>query len=1527
MEKKNSKLKIKKIFAILCIFLILQSYFSYFAQIVYAANDFLIQLSDEEDDGEIILDDETSDSVSEQIEEVMTTGEETKDEIKEEVEIENKEEQKEKIDEEVTEEQQEKVDDDIKDDSDDKTESKVEDGTKEDTQNVDKTEEPYIEPEVIVEVTSENSSIYKGYLYANSTSDLNYATNYNTIDKLTISGGKNITSLTIQDEPDKLVLITDTKVGLINQMYYRKARVSVDEFNKIFGEDGNITIYTPEGDVIGYINKDSEKINNDYVFAFPYQLNSVKFELTNIKEDGEISIKNDKSITETSEFSRNQISLFSAINTITSVNLYKGEEVKNYSAEGNINLEETESKMILELNKNELSTENKNELVLSVTLKTDEEKYDLFENPKIDIEFPSAIEDVEVTGMNLLYKNGLSVNSWEVKDNLFGKKVLELNLEGAQLEYMPGAVQQGTTLVVYTDVDVNRLTTDTSEAIKMTYSNKDTVRKSYILEGKDSEDVELNFVGRQELLRAMEIKSNENKVTSYDEETEKLQINPNEEQIVTVTGTVVNNYETTIQDVVIIGRIPFVGNKDENGNDLGTNFDTKLRESLITNGAIGDVYYSEDGEAEISSDSWTQDLEKIGEYKSYKIVIREKSLSKGEKISFEYNLNIPEKVGYNAIGYSNYTVYYKLDEQNYTNHCSCGIYTENKEVQLEDIKEGEKEEIAELTIGTQVSQCGRVLTEEDTVYERQVVKYTVVVRNTSNITATNVIIRGNAENANLYYFKTWLYENFVGAGEEWIGRYEEDINGEKQYEEFTIDSLAPGESKTFTYQVIAKELEEENINEIYGKISILADNIQKANLETIKNIIKEGKLETRVEYKGTEAAYSIDKSSNSGFYFRVLLKNISRNKLKDVVLNINMPDSIKFSEDSYIEGAEGLEKTVEKTANGTKLSIFVPEMSEEYEKYFYIPTTVKSFDTSLLSISFEITSNAVIDNEIYLSNDYSTTVSQSNSSYECIWTSDLEKETLDNGDIVSYIFKIKNTGVIDINYTSIEDMIPDGMEIEEITFNNGKESGYQFKNDEKVVAHFNIKVGEEVEAIIKAKVNEKLFKLDQSVIENKLKIDGGKYFEGFETDIISYKINNPFVTSEIKDEEILPNDNFYDSSKDTDINNEEIIEKNDDITEYTNEEITEQIVEQDNNESIEDYNNDSNDVIEQPERTIVTYSISGKVWFDKNKDGIKGAEESGKQSVVVYLFKATNDGGIDIASKLQNTVTDDNGEYVFKGVEEGNYIVVFDYATNLYNVTKYQVSTARSNENSDVVSKNLTLNGETSIYGLTDVLTVSNSSLINIDMGLIEKNEFDLSLEKKISEVTVKNDEGTKTYNYEDSTNAKLEIKSKYYKSTTLELTYKIIVKNEGEVPGYVNKIVDYMPEGMTIDFNNSPGWYQSQDGGLYYTGLVGKEITPGGTEEVILKLKKSLADGNAEKIVNSAEILEYTNAQGIEDKDSISNNKVEKEDDYGKSVLLVSISTGNTIQNILSILIVIIMVSVIIIMFVKFKNTKKIYR
>lgn len=1526
MEKR--KANHKKLIAILCIFAILHSYFFTLLVVVQATSDFMIGGENSQINEDFFI------SSNENNEKTMLGGEDVVDKSTNEIEDEESNEPVQNENDENPFQRLEIDNNELEESIDLYEDNNVLEENENNQELIPTLEENWVEPQVNVEVTSDNLSIYKGYLYANATSELKYATNYNTVNNISILGGKSITRLSIQDEPDKMQTITGDKIGLMSQMYYKQTRVLVEDFENILGTDGEIMVYTPEGEILGTINKNSEIKDGEYYFTYPMYLNSVRFELINIKNDGNISIRNDKAIKETADFSRRQISLFSAINTITQVHLYVGEELKATSYEGNINLEETESKMVLDVDTNTLTVEGNNELAIMVTLKTDEERYDLFENPTIDLEFPSAIDSLEVTGITLLYKNGLSIDNWEITTNSVGRKVLKISLAGSQLEYTPGAVQEGTTIVVYTNVDVNRLTADTQESLRMTYTNKDTLRKTYSLEGRDFEEVNLNFVGRQELVRAMEIKtSDENKKTSYDDEAEKIQIEANKEQVVNVKSSIVNNYETTINDVVIIGRVPFVGNKDMEGNDLGTNFDSVLQNKIATTGVVADVYYSLESNAEINSNSWTQEIEDFNLVKSYKIVLKEKDLVKGERLSFEYNLGISESVGKNAKGYTNYVVYYKIDNQNYYSQCLAGIYTEEKEIELEDIKQEEMQKIAELTIGTQVSQCGIVLGELDSVFERQVLKYTVVVRNTSNITANNVVIKANAENANIYGWNIVELNNYQGHDVYRVKHMKEFTEDEREFEEFKIGNLEPNESKTIEYEVIVKDLSEIQNPEVYGKVMLSYDNFEEKYIETIKNKINDADLEVRLEYHSTEGLEGVSNfNTNSPIELKAVLKNISNNRLTNVFYEVVLPEKyIVF--DDLMNIREDITYEVKYNANNTILRFSIPFLNsnEKEELYFSVKTAPLDYHQS--SVKMIIKSFGEYNNVRYNSNTFIRNVLQSETKLDYEFNSNIENEIVQNGENIEFILKIKNLGVIDANIVTIESELPDGLiitSLSEISENSINEKDF---SADILSIEMKLAPGEEKSIKMNTIVESKLFVLDQQSIDVGFSIDYSG--ENLKTNIISYKIQNEFVSYSLEKTE--ENEEIEDLEEDD--NEEDLDEEffdDDDLDDelIDEEEEFDENLDYNDNDAYEMNENElpNEDIIIQEKQNekiepIRTYYISGIAWVDKNQDGIRQENEKLQSGIIAKLYKANSDGGLDTSNAISTTATDETGRYTFSKVEPGNYIIVFDYQSDKYKITKYQVSTAKTTENSDVVSKNITLDGQVNMCAVTDVLEVNNSSLVAIDIGLVDKTNFDLRLEKGISQVKVINNDGIKIYDYNKIQNARLDIRAKEFKTTVLEITYSFKVINEGDFSGYANKIVDYLPEDMQVDLNKSPGWYIGSDNGLYYTGLLDQEIGVETEKEFSLVVTKSLEKGDAVKLVNSAEIVEITNAQGLDDRDSIENNKIEQEDDYGIAVLMVSVATGNVPQYITIVLLLIIMVTSILIMVIKLIKTKKIYK
>lgn len=1389
-----------------------------------------------------------------------------------------------------------------------------------------------------IALSSRNSSIYKGYLYANTVSDLRYETNYNTIETVNISGNEYIDRV-IFNENDSISLNTGVSIELDEQINYKKTRILVEEFENILGEDGSIGFYDGQGNYLGEINSESEIKNDYYVFEYAEDYDSVIIDILNPINDGELSILNDKAIKEETEFTNEQISTFTSIDTVSKFSVVSGNEVSEYEAKGSVLLEETESKMTLEIDNPILSTEYSNDVAINVALKTDEEKYNLFTNPVIELEFPSAINDVQITGVNLLYKNGLSLKNWKTFKDDNGNIVLRIELSGSQSVYTPGSAAEGTTVAIYTKVINNRLTSNGVQTLKLTYTNENLDRIAYLLDGKDAEEIELSFMGKEELITSISAQNSKNgdSVTGFDGETTSINIDyEGESQNINISGTILNNFQDKITDVYIIGKIPFENNTDTDGYNLNTNFNTSLINSITASGLESDIYYSTAESPTKDDESWSQDLSNIANYKSYKIEIKNGEINPAEYLSFNYNIQIPENIGFNAKAYSAYTVYYFYDGQEISKKSTIGMVSEEKEVVEEDLDEnaevlpetGEvvdtsqdnqdenldqsneeennnEEEIEEqytLSIRTGISAYGENLSIEDSVYERQILKYTIAIRNNSNKIFTNINIRGNAENSNIYYKRIWelTEEDGYVAGTQ-AAAYEEDLTGEKTYEEFQIESLAPGESATFTFQAVVRE----GAEEVFGNITISGDDIVETSLQTIKLKVNQAKLEIRVGYSATEPIEDIPELSGSGMELYAYLKNISGETLTNVVLTIVLPPEISYRESYTTTGADGLEYDITSTSEGGQYITFYihqMEVNDVYKIDFW--TLITDLDLDILETTTSFKGYATVDGEIYYSNVYSKDIKQRETYIDYTWEASVPGDTLVDGQEVTYTFTLTNLGLVTTGNSLITGYIPDGLELQNVSvaLNDGTEVQI-LQDNTTIYCYVDLDPNETVTFTASFIHYQDLLTLNQTTIENQISVTGVS-FESFDTDIITYNVTNK-----------------YDTSTDTPTPGHPDVPEAPDVP-------TEDLPADDNNTNNENNtnNNDNNSSNSGNNSNTVNilYRISGLVWIDRNKDGINKSE-NGMEGVNVYLYSVTSQGSI--LNQVAETVTNESGEYIFTGLSSGYYAVCFEYDNNLYAVTTYQVSTALSSQNSDVISKTIDIDGEAKNCGVTDTLDLTRTNLTNIDMGLAPLNDFDLSLEKYISQVIVRNESGESTYRYDSSDSEKVEIRSRYYESSTLEITYNIVIRNEGDVSGYINRIVDYLPDGVEINLDNNPGWYYTDDGNLGYNGLMGTEIEAGSSQTIQLIVTQSLASGESMNILNSAEIAEATNSFGYEDLDSTPLNNVPEEDDQDDVSLLVTISTGALKENI-TVLVVLLIIAFLIILIKKNKITlKKVYK
>lgn len=301
------------------------------------------------------------------------------------------------------------------------------------------------------------------------------------------------------------------------------------------------------------------------------------------------------------------------------------------------------------------------------------------------------------------------------------------------------------------------------------------------------------------------------------------------------------------------------------------------------------------------------------------------------------------------------------------------------------------------------------------------------------------------------------------------------------------------------------------------------------------------------------------------------------------------------------------------------------------------------------------------------------------------------------------------------------------------------------------------------------------------------------------------------------------------------------------------------------------------------------YAIAGIVFEDANNNGKIDEDEKRFSNITVMLFDpstskvATNSNGEEY-----KTTTGTEGDYRFNDLPRGNYIVVAKFDNKQYGVGQYKASGVDEAENIDFVSASL--NNEEVAASNTIKLQQNE---YNIDLGLVSKNTFDLSLNKCITKITVANSKnGTKVYNYDNTKTAKVELSTKNIESDTLLIEYKISVTNEGKVEGYADSIVDYIPEGLTFNADLNSTWYM-KDGNAYNQSLANTLIKPGETKDLILVLSKKMTGEDTGTFNNIAEIASSYNEYSIKDIDSTAGNKKDGEDDLSTAVAVILMSTG----------------------------------
>jgi hypothetical protein len=309
------------------------------------------------------------------------------------------------------------------------------------------------------------------------------------------------------------------------------------------------------------------------------------------------------------------------------------------------------------------------------------------------------------------------------------------------------------------------------------------------------------------------------------------------------------------------------------------------------------------------------------------------------------------------------------------------------------------------------------------------------------------------------------------------------------------------------------------------------------------------------------------------------------------------------------------------------------------------------------------------------------------------------------------------------------------------------------------------------------------------------------------------------------------------------------------------------------------------------ETTLSTDSILGIVWNDKNANGSRDSDEELIEGVDLVLYNRNNNTIAKDSNGVEIKATSDkDGKYELNNIPKGNYYVVAKYDSTKYGITNYQNDKVTTALNSDFIDA-MFVNER---IGTSDIINVDNANLYNFDLGLASSERFDLKLDMNITKVTVTNPrKDAESKDYEGSKLLKREFNSNRVDNDTLLVEYTIKVTNEGNLAGYANTIVDYIPDGFTFDSEINKDWFIGNDKNIYSNKLSTELINPGETKELKVVLTKKMTGNSVGLIHNVAEITKAYNTKAISDSDSIPGNKRDGEDDISSADIFLGIETG----------------------------------
>lgn len=1294
------------------------------------------------------------------------------------------------------------------------------------------------------------SPINKGFLYDNFNEtiyDANYKLNINNQNANKII---NLNTLNAN-------FANNEKEYETNEIYYKSLAVKEAQFNKILGEEGFINIYDVNNNLISTINKKTNKNNNgELEITYSEKQPNIRIEISTPRTEGVLELRNTKTINSKLTNNINQLKEFNAINERININ---GEY------KGSLKLEETYTKVDLQMDNTKWMPFIDNNVNFTLNLVTNNNSYDLFKNPEIRITLPEEIESINVGEISLVYNTELKLEYARLEEN---NRVLVLKLAGEETNYKLG-IQEGTKIIIPAVIKLKNTVSTQNANLKMTYTNEFAKNIEYKMQGKESVEVPVNMVAKSGLITITTLSGhngNEQKL-ALDENivTGSLQI-AESTKVAKIESEIVNNYQTEIKDVVILGKIPFANNKTLSGKELGSTFTATLKEWLKLNGITGKIYYSEEEEPKEDSTSWKEDVSEFTNIKSFKIA-PDAPIAEGKEMKFSYNIEIPAELQANQKSYSTYTIKYSVNNQEMETTQILGLETPN-------VMNNEKAEETGISMNVQTRVGDLELKDNSKIHEQEIINYEIKVTNNSNSKVENISVKSPIAENTIYVEKNEKpYEDGGGdstAGN-YIGVYKEIPDKKETLLE--IGTLNKGESKTVEYEVRVQDLPEgEETKTISSNIALLINNKEQSNYK-INSIIQKAELKTELSFMKRTTVVE-----ENNFTYNLRIENTTNKDLKDLKVTMQIPKEIIVTKPKAIEnGIGGIweegDKNLEINLNEDNLitcTIKTLGQGQMAQLEFLAEIT----ELKDINNSINITANTFVNNETYRSNISKNILEGAEVVIEK--SSPTEGKEVKEWDTITYNIKITNKSDKVDSQIYVIDRLPKEVIGETLQYNLYT---YDFETKKYVETPID---------------------MDLSVVEEPEDDQTG-------TDTSKIKPKYDKETNELTIPTMLPpgktinitiNTTVQAIKQDTTLSNIANV-YGESIISNTSNEIKHYAKKEDTNKPVDPENPEEN-----------TYSISGTIWEDTNVDGAMDVKEPHMEGLEVLIVNSdTSEVVKDLNGVEVKAISDKNG-YTLSGLKPGRYIVIFRYDNNIYKITNYKQEGVSDLVNSKAISGQATIDGNKEFVGMTDVIEITDSNVTAINMGLIKLGNFDIGIEKTIDTVKTVDSKGKeKEYKYKEGTKlGKLELSAKTLVGTKVYIDYKIKVTNNGETKGYIEQVIDELPSDLEFEKSLNQSWYE-ENGKIYNSTI--NELEVGQSKELTLTLTKKLTNDNL-GITNNIALFKASNENSSKD--------TNEENNKSNAQIIIGTSTGRIVLNITAMLALLVIIGAGIFIIKKYK-------